>query len=86
MHPAGLFSPINPTTIFLVSFSLPDLYMTSAAAYLPTGEGLFCISVSLNLKWISPWEEKMNSPQVMLGQRVQKKKKNILSLSTDVEK
>lgn len=47
---AGLFSPINPSAIFLLPFSPPRLYMTSTAAYLAPGEGPVCISVSLNLK------------------------------------
>lgn len=69
MHPAGLFSPVHTTTIFLVPFSPPHLYMTSAATYLPTGEGPPVFLYLSNLKWISPQEEKMNSAQVSRGQR-----------------
>lgn len=61
------------------------IYDISCCSFTHQG-GAVCISVSLNLKWISPWEENMNSSEVRLGQRYQKKGGHILSLWNNVQK
>lgn len=60
---AGLFSPIIPTTIFSVLFSLPHLHMTSAPTYLLKKGGGGCISVSLQMNQFPVRKDELTTGQ-----------------------